>query len=136
MSQPDFDLVGEVYAVLARRDFAALLDMLDPEIEWPDAGVRPLERCRGHEQVLAAVLERILDERRACELDPEQFLAAGGQIVVLGHQRCRSRASGRRYAVPFAHVWTLREGLVVRFRAYADRPQLRAADAAGAAGAR
>jgi uncharacterized protein len=136
MSGSDVGLIRDAYAALARGDFAALLDALDPCIEWPDGGCQSLEGCRGHEEVLAAILERIGGDARECRVEPQEFLLAGTDVVVLGHQHCRSRTSGRVFAIPFAHVWTIRDGLAVRFRSYADRPQLRAALAAGVADAR
>ncbi len=50
----------------------------------------------------------------------KEFLEAGERTIVLGHFQGRGKASGRLLAAPYAHVWTLRDGKAVRFRARAD----------------
>jgi len=58
-----------------------------------------------------------LEEVRA---EPEKFLNAGDQVVVLVRYSGRGKASGIevRGAVVDAHVWTLREGKVQKLQMY------------------
>jgi ketosteroid isomerase-like protein len=44
--------------------------------------------------------------------------------VVLGRYRATNRETGKALDAPFAHVWDLRGGKVVRFDQYADTAQL------------
>jgi ketosteroid isomerase-like protein len=50
---------------------------------------------------------------------------AGPEIVGLGHHRGVKTSCGGPFEVPFAHVWTMRDGLAVRFRSYVDTALLR-----------
>jgi ketosteroid isomerase-like protein len=120
--EDDVALVEAVYEAFARRDLAALLDVLHPQIEWieppgdwPFAGLH-----RGHEELLAAVLVRLPDDSELLRTEPDEFLQAGEQVVVLGHHRGRSPGGGAPFEVPFAHIWTMRDGAAVRFRSYVD----------------
>jgi uncharacterized protein len=120
--EDDIGLIRAVYGAFARRDLAALLDGLHPQIEWieppgkwPFAGVH-----RGHEELLAAVLVRLPDDCERLRTEPEEFLQADDQIVVLGHHRGRAAGDGSPFEVPFAHIWTMRDGSAVRFRSYLD----------------
>lgn len=54
------------------------------------------------------------------ELDAEDYTDAGDRVVVIVHQRARSKVSGIPVDMRFAQVWTLREGRGVRMDMYAD----------------
>jgi uncharacterized protein len=52
--------------------------------------------------------------------DPDDFIDGGDVIVVLGRLLGRARATGQKYEVHFAHVWTLSDGMPSRCRSYFD----------------
>ena len=54
------------------------------------------------------------------EFVPENFVAAGDLVVATGRERGRVPATGKGYSAHWAHVFTFRDGLVVRFREYSD----------------
>jgi ketosteroid isomerase-like protein len=77
----------------------------------------------GHFEGLQDVLERFLtsfygalDVRFAAE----EFIAAGETVVALGRIEGKTRKAGVPINVPFAHVWTVREGYLQRMRAFTD----------------
>jgi uncharacterized protein len=77
----------------------------------------------GHFEGLQDVLERFLtsfygalDVRFAAE----EFVAAGDTVVALGRIEGQTRKAGVPIDVPFAHVWTVREGYLQRLRAFTD----------------
>jgi ketosteroid isomerase-like protein len=47
--------------------------------------------------------------------------------VVLGHHRGVNATVVQAFEVPFAHVWTMKDGLAIRFRSYVDTALLRGA---------
>ncbi len=51
---------------------------------------------------------------------PEQFVDGGDVIVALGNYTGKYNATGRSMNVPFAHVWTLTNGRIVKFVQYTD----------------
>jgi ketosteroid isomerase-like protein len=59
--------------------------------------------------------------------DPDDFLDAGDRIVVLGRARGRAMATGEEFEVPFAHVWTLSDGVPSQFVGYVDATPIVAA---------
>ena len=63
------------------------------------------------------------------ELEVEEFLAGSDAVVVLVHQRGRSRATGLPTDMDFAMLWTFRNGKQHRMRMYASRAE--ALEAAG-----
>ena len=77
----------------------------------------------GHFEGLQDVLDRFLTSFYGA-LDirfvAEEFIAAGEQVVALGRIEGKTRKAGVPVDVPFAHVWTIREGYLQRLRAFTD----------------
>jgi hypothetical protein len=65
-------------------------------------------------------LEAMMEHLEEAYPDPEEFIAAGDKLIVLGTWRARARKTGRSAAVPFAHVFQMRDGKFNYFRNYID----------------
>jgi uncharacterized protein len=50
----------------------------------------------------------------------EEFIADGDRVVALGRLQGRTRDAAVPIDVPFAHVWTVRDGRLVRLRIFTD----------------
>ena len=77
----------------------------------------------GHFEGLQDVLERFLTSFYKALDDhfvAEEFIAAGEEVVALGRIQGRTRRAAVPVDVPFAHVWTVREGHLQRLRAFTD----------------
>jgi hypothetical protein len=77
----------------------------------------------GHFEGLQDVLERFLTSfYRALDVRfvAEEFIAAGENVVALGRIQGKTRKAAVPVDVPFAHVWTVREGYLQRLRAFTD----------------
>ncbi|HXU11179.1 MAG TPA: nuclear transport factor 2 family protein [Candidatus Binatia bacterium] len=77
----------------------------------------------GHFEGLDDVLERFLanfyfafDVRFLAE----EYIASGEEVVALGRVQGQTRKGAVPIDVPFAHVWTVRDGYLERLRAYTD----------------
>lgn len=77
----------------------------------------------GHFEGLQDVLERFLTSFYAA-LDvhfiAEEFITGGENVVALGRIRGKTRKAAVPVDVPFAHVWTVRDGYLQRLRAFTD----------------
>jgi uncharacterized protein len=116
------DIVRRSYDAFARDDLDGVMADMDEAIEWhqaqglPHGGFyRGLGQVREH--VFAPLLEHWWEEFSA---EPEEFVAAGEMVVVLGRYRGVAKRTGRRLDVPYLHLWTLRDGKAVRFRQFLD----------------
>src|SRR5579862_3099041 len=69
---------------------------------------------------LGDFLNRIAEAIDFEEFATDEFLLDGDNVVVLGHERCRVRATGRVAQVRWAHLFTLRGGMVCRHHEYTD----------------
>jgi ketosteroid isomerase-like protein len=123
MSQQDVDTLRTAYDAFNRGDVPAVLEVLDPQMEWhePGGGRAPRGTFRGPQSVgndVFATVPQNFDEFRA---EGEQFIDAGDQVVVTGRFRGRAK-NGQELDAPFAHIWTMRNGKAVRMEHYVDQP--------------
>ena len=114
--------VSEIYEAIQQGDQATLGNALadDVELELVGAATSPTTgHWRGRDEVLAGAARNYaqLEDQR-----PElvTVLAQGDQVSVIGRERGRLRATGREYEVPWMHLFTFRDGKVVRIYGFSD----------------
>jgi ketosteroid isomerase-like protein len=136
MSQENVEIVRELLELFAHRQHERVFEFYDPEIEW-DASrgseviVPELARVyRGHDGVRAYWREW-LSAWSDIDFEVEDVLDAGDDVVALiRNQRQWGRRSGVVTEIPpYGLVFTIRDGKVVRWRAFSD--QEAALEAAG-----
>lgn len=109
------------YAAFGRGDIPAVLELLDPDIEWIEAEGFPYGGTyRGPEQVVENVFEKLGEEWEPFEVRPERFVDGGDTVVALGEYSGTYRETGKSVRVPFAHVWTIEDGRATRFQQFTD----------------
>jgi ketosteroid isomerase-like protein len=115
-SKPNVAVVRGFYEAV---DVSAMLEFLDPQIDWRGPESLPWGGTfRGHDGVrkfFGIVADRIAEARR----EKQQYLDAGGRVVVL--LRSIGRANGGTvWDLPEVHVWTVSNGKAVSFENYVD----------------
>ncbi len=123
MSEENVNIMRQGYDAFNRGDIDAVMDLLDPEIEWqePDVGISPVRGTHhGPQAVANNVFGSVPEHWDEFQAVAEEFLDAGDRVVVLGHFRVRGKATGKTVDAPFAHVWTLRDGKAVYHHNYVD----------------
>jgi ketosteroid isomerase-like protein len=115
-------VVEQVFEAFGRADVPAFLALLTDDVEWTIAGPEVVPYAgerRGHDgvtQFLQAIGGAVEMER----FEPQEFIAQGEQVAVVGFERGCLRASGRTFDNPWVLVFTLRGGKVARFRSFED----------------
>jgi ketosteroid isomerase-like protein len=100
---------------------AVLADM-HPEIEWHQAqGLPHGGLYHGVDEVRRNIFDP-LDEQWWDEFtaDPDEFLDAGSEVVVVGRYRGVAKGTRKQLDVPFVHIWTVRDNKAIRFRQFLD----------------
>jgi ketosteroid isomerase-like protein len=122
------ETVREMYAAFARGDVPGVLERLDPDVTWITPSSLPWSRGEygGREQVLQ-YFSSFSDALADPAVEPHELLACGDRVVALGEERARVRATGERFAVPFAHVIRVRDDRVVELRGHVDTATIAAA---------
>ncbi len=122
MSNENADLIRKAYEAYSRGDMAAMLQFVDPDLEWiyldPSLEDPEPQVCRGRHELQIA-LERQAERGLKAEL--EEVAARGDRVMVVvrtpGVDAYRMRkADDRNYA-----VFTVREGRIVALRDCRDK---------------
>jgi uncharacterized protein len=116
------------YAAFASRDVPLVLALLDPDVRWVETAGGPFAGTfAGPEHVAAGVFGRVAAEWAEFHVEPEEYIAAGNSVAVLGTYRGTYRATGKAMTARFVHVYRFREGRVVRYESVDDSATLNAA---------
>jgi ketosteroid isomerase-like protein len=130
MSEQNLEIVRGIYAAVARRDAEAAFDVYAEDIVWDVSSSRrvvvmdPL--YQGHEGVrrfwrdALAVFGEI-------DLDVQELIGAGDQVVAVIHEREIGRSSGAPVTSSHVAVWTLADRKVVRMQIFDERADALAA---------
>lgn len=115
-------VVQQAFEAFGRADVPAFLGLLTEDVEWTIAGPEVVPYAgerRGHAGV-TQFLQQIGGAVEMERFEPQEFIAQGDKVAVLGFERARLRSSGRTFDNPWVLVFTLRDGKVARFRSYED----------------
>ena len=119
-------VVRRFYEAFSRRDDAALLALVADDAEWTAYGPPEVPftgTWRGKQELVGyyAAVRGTLDVR---EYDPREFVVDGGTVLVLGHVVAIARPTGKTFESDFAHVYTVRGGLLTSYRNFLDTAAL------------
>jgi ketosteroid isomerase-like protein len=123
MSQENVELVRHIYDAWDRKESARDFIAADMEYVNPSYAVEPGTR---HGRKSLAVVR---DTYEDFEIKIERIIDAGDETVVLAHYTASGPVSGVPVAGEHGYVWTVRDGLAVRFQWF--RSHREAVEAAG-----
>ena len=120
------DVVGRLYQAFGSGDMDQVAKAI-ASTDWEEAEGMPYGgRYRGADEVFANVFGRIAADVEEFSARPDELLPAGDdRVLALGRYRGRGRHGD--LDVAFAHLWTVRDGEIVRFVQYADTHEYRKA---------
>lgn len=127
MTNKNEELIRTAYEAYSRGDLAAMLQLIDPDLEWtyldPSFEDPEPQVCHGRHELVTALQRQAEHHLKA---DLEEVAARGDQVMVAvrtsGIDAFRVRkADDRNYA-----VFTVREGKIVALRDCRDRQEARA----------
>jgi ketosteroid isomerase-like protein len=126
----DVATLEDLYRAINRGDLDGVLRVQSEDVEWlgPQAFPDLAGPHRGHDGVRAYAAS-VADAWRAFTVRAERFFDLGERVLVLTREQGRGRSSGIKVqSHPTAHLWTLRDGFVIRFQVFWEREDgLRAA---------
>lgn len=118
MTSPD-QIIRSFYDKLRAGDAAAALALMAPDIEWITMWHYKV-RGRGPEHVAEDLFKPMMAEWSDFTFVPAEFLTDGDTVVSLGDFTGVHGATGRKAEARYAHVWTVKDGKITRFRQYID----------------
>jgi ketosteroid isomerase-like protein len=120
--QDNLEKVRRAYKAFAEGDIQTLLSLCTDDLEiLPAASTKVpwAHPWRGRKEVeqYFKTLAEALDFQ---EYEFDEFIVSPDSIVVLGHERCLVRTTGRIVEAKWVQILDFRDGLVCRHREYTD----------------
>jgi ketosteroid isomerase-like protein len=109
-------LIASAYEAFGRGDIPFVLSVLADQLEWIETdakGVPTAGRSGSSQEVLSNVFAKVPEHFEAFELRPEWWIETADDVVVTGRVVAMTR-TGRALDAPYAHVFTVRDGKIVR----------------------
>lgn len=114
------ETVKEIYAAFGRGDVPAVLERVADHVDWEFVGSASLPyagRRRNHAEV-AAFFAAISQADEIHVFEPREFIDGGEHVTVLGWEQSKALDTGHEFSSEWAHVFTLRDGKVTRWRGF------------------
>jgi ketosteroid isomerase-like protein len=98
--------------------------VLAPDVRWEVVEGFPYS---GIYQGLNGVFDfftRLFGDFEEWQTEPSEIFEAGDRVIGVGFYSGRAKGTGKTFKARFAHVWTMRDGVIVRLQQCADTVQL------------
>jgi uncharacterized protein len=126
MSAANVAFVQSLYAAFKRGDIATIVKGLAADVDWEVNGRRkdyPLLGIWKGPAEVQKFFQGVAEHEEATAFLPRDFFAAEDRVFVLGHYSWKIRKTGRAVASDWVHVFTIRNGKVVKFKEFNDTAQ-------------
>jgi len=115
------ELIRGLYEAFAAGDIPTVMGALDENISWTEAEGFPYGGTYvGPVAVAENVFIKLGTEWDGFAVVPERIVDGGETVVGLGNYSGTFKETGKSMKVPFAHVWDIRDGKVVKFVQHTD----------------
>ncbi len=103
------------------EEHTKLFENLAPDVEWQEMEGFPYGGTyHGPQELIDGVFSKIDQDWDDFQAVAETFLESGNNVVTIGHYSGVFKKSGKAMKAVFAHVYTLRDGRIIKFRQFAD----------------
>ena len=115
------EIIKGLYNSFASGDVPAVLGAMAANISWTEAEGFPYGGTYiGPNAILENVFMKFATEWEGFSAVPDEFVDGGDVVVALGNYSGKYLKTGKSTSVPFAHVWTVKDGSVIEFVQYTD----------------
>jgi uncharacterized protein len=121
-AQENTRLVQQAYQSIKAGDMQALVNALAADVQWqlPEMETVPFAGMWQGREAVGQFFSKVFEVQDVVEFEPEEYIAQGDKVVVLGCFLIRIKATGKDFGSDWAHVWTVKDGKVTRFYEYVD----------------
>lgn len=127
--QENKQLVMRGYEQFKNRDIQGLMGNFADDIEWlsPESDYIPFSGSHRGKSEVADYFMKLDQFQEAEQFEPNEIIAEGDKVVVIGQSRWKVKSTGKTYDNPWVHVFTVKDGLTVRFEQFNDTAAAEAA---------
>ena len=121
-TQDNLKIAQGIYAAFGQGNIPAILNVLADDVEFhePPGGEPPFTGTYRGRDGAGTFFQEMIGTVDVLMLEPQEFVAQGDTVVVLGHYRFRPKATGIPYDTDWAMVWWFRGGKIVKFQIHYD----------------
>lgn len=123
VDQESVQVIRAAYAALEAGDAVKMLAVCADDVAWIYPGSETLVPVAGEFVGRIGIEEffELLNEDESFQvITPKEFLQHGERIIVLGHYCSSIKSTGREYETDFVHIFTLRDGKIIKFQDFFD----------------
>ena len=118
MTKPT-EIIRRFYDNLKAADAPGALSLMAHDIEWTTMWYYKVVG-RGPERVAEGLFKPLMAEWSSFAIEPTEFVMDGDTVVSLGRFTAVHGSTGKQVEAGYAHVWTVKDGKISRFRQYID----------------
>ena len=115
------ELIQSMFDAFGRGDIEFITSRLTPDCRWmvPGEGIPAAGAYTGPEGA-AAFFRKMAESEEMTRFEPKEYFTNGNDVVVLGLEECRARATGRTASTNWAMLFRVRDGKVSHFETHFD----------------
>jgi uncharacterized protein len=98
--------------------------LLAPDVRWEVVEGFPYSGVYQGLNGVSDFFTRLFGDFEDWHTEPAEIVEAGDRVIGLGFYSARARTTGKSFKARFTHVWTVRNGVIVRLQQCADTVQL------------
>jgi uncharacterized protein len=125
MTRTPLEAAQEFYASVHTGDFARLFDALadDCSVEFYGPSIIPFAGIFSGKEKCKIFFGHVANDVEIQEFSQAEFISERDKVAVTGRLQMVLKATGRLYSSDYAHIITVRDGQIVRFRDFQDTAQ-------------
>lgn len=108
----------------ARGNPEVIRQVLAPDVCWEVVAGFPHSDVYHGLSGVVDFFTRLFGDFEEWRTEPSEFFEIGDRVIAIGSYSARAKTTGKTFKAQFAHVWTLRDGVIVRLQQCADTAQL------------
>jgi ketosteroid isomerase-like protein len=120
--QANVRMIRELYDAFSRGDIVAVLNFLDPEAALAFEAPKTIPwagNWQGREG-WSKFFQTLGENADEITMQMEPFAAQGDNVVTVGRYQARVKLTGKRIDSPLVHLWTIRNGNVVKCQEFTN----------------
>ncbi len=119
MQKAPIETIRSFYSALAAGDAASALGLMSADIEW--VAMWPYKASGpGPQNVAEGVFVPLQKDWETFQIVPSEYLVDGDAVLSIGRFQGVHGATGKSVGAGYAHLWTVRDGQITRFRQFID----------------
>ena len=104
----------------AHGNLEIIRQVLAPDVCWEVVAGFPHSDVYHGLSGVVDFFTRLFGDFEEWRTEPSEFFESEDRVIAIGTYSAQAKATGKTFKAQFAHVWTLRDGVIVRLQQCAD----------------